>query len=146
MASSYEKSNVSLGPGDDLLKDVDGLDLVDMEIDFDPGTSRQIVFDLGRAVLRYDCESKELKVAGVDDQAKVVEETALTGLAPRDRSVKLRFLVDRLSVETYAFGGEQFHANYVSPLEGDDKASITAEGGEAKVNSFVLRKLRSAWQ
>jgi fructan beta-fructosidase len=145
VTSSIETSNATLGPGDNLLKGIERLDLVDLEVDFDPGTSKQVVFDLGRAVLRYECENNELKALAVDDKGKPQETIALADLAPRNGSVKLRFLVDRLSVESYAFGGEQFHANYYSPLVGDDSVSITAEGGKAIVHSLVLRNLKSAW-
>lgn len=144
--SKFEESDVRLKPGDNLLQGAGDLDLVDLEIDFDPGTAREIVFKLGRSVARYNRERGELVAAGVDDQGRTVEDVALKDLAPRHGSVKLRFLVDRLSMETYAFGGEQFHANYYSPLEGESAASISADGGEAHVHSLVLRRLRSAWR
>lgn len=143
--SSITKSNVTLREGENLLEGVTSLDLVDLEIDFDPGTAKQIVFDLGHAMLRYDREQQVLKVLSIDEAGNVRETIALRDLAPRNGSVKFRVLVDRLSVESYAFGGEQFHACYYSPLEDDEDVSITTFGGEAKLHSFALRELKSAW-
>ncbi|MCO6047197.1 glycoside hydrolase family 32 protein [Aeoliella sp. ICT_H6.2] len=145
MRSSFTKSNVELSEGDNLLADVTSLDLVDLEIDFDPGTAEQIVFDLGHAALRYDSQQQVLKVLSIDELANVRETVAIRDLAPRDGSVKLRLLVDRLTVEAYAFGGEKFHACYYSPLEDDEDVSITTTGGTAQVHSFTLRQLKPAW-
>ncbi|HMP04941.1 MAG TPA: glycoside hydrolase family 32 protein [Lacipirellulaceae bacterium] len=144
--AAHQGTNVTLREGDNLLADIERLDLVDLEIDFDPGTAKQLVFDLGRVVVRYDCDRQELRAPVVDDKGRSQETTTLTDLAPRNGSVKLRFLVDRLSVESFAFDGEQFYAGYYSPRDGDDDVSITTVGGQAKVHSFVLRELRSAWR
>lgn len=143
--SSKAVSGVLLKEGENLLADVPTLDLVDLEIDFDPGAAKELVFHLGRARLRYDCEHKELWLLGVDERANVRETVVLKNLAPRDGSVKLRLLVDRISVESFAFAGEQFHADYYSPLNEDEVVSIVAVGGEIRIHSLSLKQLKPSW-
>ena len=63
-----------------------------------------------------------------------------------DTKSKRRLLIDRLTVEAYAFGGESFGAHYVHPKHGPGKYSLHAVGGEAKVHSLIVRKLKSAWR
>ncbi|WP_442482859.1 glycoside hydrolase family 32 protein [Aeoliella sp. SH292] len=144
--STVEKSDVTLKAGENLLEGKGPLDLVDLEIDFDPGTAGEVRFDLGFAKLRYDRDEQALYVPTVGDDGKTGEAKALANLAPRDGSVKLRLLVDRMTIESFAFGGEQFHATYYSPLEDDEDVSITVDKGEATVKKLSLRKLRSAWR
>lgn len=143
--STFNKSDVTLSQGENLLAGAGPLDLVDMEIDFDPGTAGEVRFDLGFASLRYDCKEQTLYVPSVGDDGTAGEVKAFEKLAPRDGSVQLRLLVDRMTVESFVFGGEQFHASYYSPLEDDKDVSITVDRGMAHVHSMSLRKLRSAW-
>jgi fructan beta-fructosidase len=70
----------------------------------------------------------------------------LRDLAPRDGVVKLRLLIDRLSVEAFAFGGEQFYAGYYVPLEKAGGAIVRASGGDATILSATVKQLRSAWR
>lgn len=143
--SSRSMSDIVIAEGKNLLEDVPTLDLVDLEIEFAPGTASQLAFDLGYVNLLYDCQHKELRLTNVDEHANVRETVAFKSLVPRDGKVRLRILVDRLSVEVYAFGGEQFHASYYSPLANDKGVSIVATGGEVEVASLQLRELYSAW-
>lgn len=143
--STLQKTNTSMPEGKNLLDGVERLDLVDLSIRFDPGTASEIRFDLGRATLRYDCKQSHLHVVTVTDSGEPLEKTAMKGIAPRNGVVELRILVDRLSVESFAFGGGQFDASYYSPLQAKETVSIVAIGGDTKVDSLVLRKLKSAW-
>ncbi len=142
---THTKQDVELSAGIDLLAGLAPLDLVDLSIVFDPGDAKRLVFDLPSVTLEYDAEADLLKHTGVDDHGAPRPQVTLDGLAPRDGLVRLRLLIDRLSVEAYASGGERFAAHYYAPNKQPAPQSIRAEGGEAQVKELTLRRLRSAW-
>ena len=76
---------------------------------------------------------------------KLFRHDQLTTIAHHMATRLLRVLVDRLSVEIYAFGGERFHAGYHSPQQGDDRQSVHFVGGKGRVNTLEARELASAW-
>jgi sucrose-6-phosphate hydrolase SacC (GH32 family) len=121
------------------------LDLADIELAIDPGNVETVYFDLGKARLLYKSDRHELWMSGVNDNGDRVDTLMLRDLAPRDRVVKLRFLVDRLSVEAYAFDGEQFFAGYYLPLDEEGGAVVRASGQGATLHWANARQLRSAW-
>lgn len=143
-AHSYR--DATLRAGDNLIKDFAVLDLVDMEIDFAPQDARELVIQLPGLRLNYDVEKECLTFTGVQEDGEVAVVTAFEHLTPRNGSVQLRVLVDRLSVEIYAFGGERFNAGYYSPRHGDGQQSIHFQGGEGRINALTIRELASAWQ
>ena len=116
--------DADLREGENLLADERPFDLIDMEIEFSPGTAQKIVFQLARASLTYEVISRRLIQRGVDDQGKKLKLVVFDNLKPRDGVVKIRFLIDRLSVESSRFGGERFFANYHSPQNDEDPPSI----------------------
>ncbi|QDV73959.1 glycoside hydrolase family 32 protein [Botrimarina mediterranea] len=122
------------------------LDLADIELAFEPGDAETIHFDLGKARLWYKSGSRELWMSGVDDKGDRTDVLVFRNLKPRDGVVKLRLLIDRLSVEAFAFGGEQFFAGYYLPLEQDGGAVVRASSGGAAIRSAEVRRLRSAWR
>jgi hypothetical protein len=81
----------------------------------------------------------------VNDRGEPTEVVVFDHLEPRNGSIRLRLLIDRLSVESFAFRGERFHAAYYSPNKTAPQ-SITAVGGEARVNKLEIRRLKSAWK
>ncbi len=146
VTSSQVKENVTLSESVNALGDVDDLDLVDLSIDFSPGSASQVVIDLPRVSLRYDVKKQRLMHNGIDKEGKLQETTTLDHLPPRDGVVSLRFLVDRLTVEAYAFGGETFAAHYIHATDGPVEPSIHAVGGQAEIRRLEIRKLKSAWR
>jgi sucrose-6-phosphate hydrolase SacC (GH32 family) len=147
--SLVTKSNVErdvvLRDGENLLAGAEPLDLVDAEIEFDPATAKKVVFQLAGASLVYDAEAHRLVQRGVDDNGQAKDVVVFRDLQPRDGVVKLRFLIDRLSVESFAFDGEQFFAAYCAPPEVDAPPSLHAEGGDAQIKRLEIRQLKSAW-
>ncbi|MCA9238721.1 MAG: glycoside hydrolase family 32 protein, partial [Planctomycetales bacterium] len=146
ITETTRKDDTRLASGENLLEGVANLDLVDLQIDFEPGDSEELIFSLAGAKLRYLCKERTLRVDAADDAGKPQEITAISGVSVKNGMVRLRILVDRLSIESYANGGEQFHASYRAPNAKNSGASITPGGGEAVVRSLVLNKLRSAWR
>ncbi len=120
-------------------------DLVDVGIDFEPGTATEVILNLPRLSLRYDVAKQTLTHTGINDKAEPLQVTTLDSLAPRDGIVSLRFLVDRLTVEAFAFGGESFAAHYIDPRNRPLKLSVHTAGGAAKIRELTIRELNSAW-
>lgn len=96
--------------------------------------------------MTFHVAKQALTHTGVNDWGQAEEMTDFTDLVPRDGVVRLRFLVDRLSLETFAFDGERFSANYYSPKFGSGTQSIRAIGGEAKIHELIVTELESAWK
>lgn len=142
---SLVMENVTLGAGENLLANQQPFDLVDLEIEFAPGDAKQLEFRLAGASLKYDAASKRLLQQGVDEQGNAHEIVVFDHLTPRDGVVKLRLLIDRLSVESFAFDGERFFAAYFSPQDREALPEIRAVGGEVEVKKLDVRRLKSAW-
>lgn len=142
---SHEMSDVELPPGKNLIADLDPLDLVDMTIEFDPATAQSIVFDVPGVQVVYDTQLAATTYTGVDDSGLNQVQTLLPNLQPRDDRVRLRLLVDRMSLEAYAFDGEDFRAVYTSPETASKTHSIHAVGGTARVHELTIHRLQSIW-
>jgi fructan beta-fructosidase len=146
VTKTHVRRDVTLLPGENLLDGLETFDLVDVSIDFDPGTAKEVVFDFPGVTLTYDVEKGILVHTGLSNKGQPQAVTTLDHLAPRDGSVRLRFLIDRLSLEAYAFEGENFKAHYYSPEHGNHSQSIHSVGGQAKVKDLTIRELKSAWK
>lgn len=137
--------NMILADGVNALANLPKLDLLDLAIDFEPGTAAQIVFDLPGTTVSYDVAKEAFIHRGVENDGKAKDMTTLDKIAPQNGRISVRFLVDRLSLETYAFGGERFSAHYFNPTLGPVQQSIHAVGGEAKIVKLTVRQLKSVW-
>lgn len=139
------RKDVNLAPGENLLDDVDGFELVDVEVEFSPLESKQFVMELPGVTITYDSQKAELTYAGVKESGDPVVVAAFEKLSPRGGAVKLRVLVDCLSVEIYAFDGERFHAGYHLPAGEEDAPSIRFEGGAGRIDLLEMHELSSIW-
>ncbi|MEM9659262.1 MAG: glycoside hydrolase family 32 protein, partial [Planctomycetota bacterium] len=142
--TTHAFENVVLDGSSDPLQELGPLDLVDLSVELEPGTAKRIVFELSGAAVTYDAKQRVLKHQGVTGEGERREEMIFSDLEPRDGSIRLRMLVDRLSLETFAFGGERFKANYYRPVAASE-SSIKAVGGDAVVRKLVVRELKSIW-
>ncbi|MCW1887640.1 glycoside hydrolase family 32 protein [Luteolibacter flavescens] len=118
------------------------LDLVDLSIEFSPGTATQVVIDLPRTTVRYNVANSTFTFTDVNGNAGTLFDGAVE---PRAGRVKLRLLLDRLSLEAYAFDGEKFGSHYLNPNNGTSTPSIHASGGQGTVHALAVKKLASAW-
>lgn len=143
---SFVRQQVELGEGDDLLQGIKSLDLADFECEFELGDAEQVIFDFPNITLTYDMAAKTLTQTGINDRGEFVNVVVFDNLSPRDGVIKLRFLIDRLSVESYAFNGERFAAHYYGPQFGDGKQSIHVNGGSAHIKQANIRTLDSSWK
>jgi fructan beta-fructosidase len=139
---THQVNSQALTPTSNLLQGAGPLDLVDLAIDFDPGTASQVVFELPRTTLTYHTASGSLTFIGTDNAAHPVVDGPVSA---RSGHVRLRFLLDRLTVEAFAFEGEKFGTHYISPNNGAATPSIRSVGGNAFVHSLSVKSLGSAW-
>lgn len=137
--------NVTLAEGVNALAGMPKLDLLDLTIDFEPRAATQVIFDLPGVAVRYDVAKKAFLHRGVETDGKAKDMTTLDDVRARDSRVSVRFLVDRLSLEAYAFGGDKFSAHYFNPMLGPAEQSIHAVGGEARIQKLAVRRLKSVW-
>ncbi len=140
-----EQADVVLKEGVNALASVPKMDLVDLSVEFSPGTAQQIVFDLPATSVRYDVAKKAFIHRGVNKDGTARDTTCLDKIEARDGKVSVRFLIDRMSIEAYAFGGESFSAHYVNPTHAPAQHSIHAVGGEATLLKLKVRELKSVW-
>lgn len=137
---THVMENVVLAGNTNALSDIAGLDLVDLTVEFEPGTASQVAFDLPGVWVRYDAKDHVVTHSGINNEGELQEKYwTIDKLPPRDGVVQLRILVDRLSVEVFAFDGEVFGSHYINPKHGPATHSIHAIGGEAKIRRLELR-------
>ncbi len=142
VTATHQATNQPITTGGNLLAAAGTLDLVDLTLDFNPGTATQVIIDLPRTSVRYDVATATLTHTGTGGSQDVSVDGPLT---PRSGHVKIRLLLDRLSVEAYAFDGEAFGAHYVSPDNGVQTPVLRSVGGEAFAYLLVVKKLGSSW-
>lgn len=142
VSSSQQVTAQTLTPTSNLLAGMGNLDLVDLSIEFDPGTAAQVILDLPRTSVRYEKATGVFTFTGTDGNQAVAMDGSFM---PRNGRVKLRLLLDRLTLETYAFDGESFGAHYINPNNGSTTPSLRSVGGNAFVHSLSVKSLASAW-
>ncbi len=143
---THRQTDVELPAGENAIAELEPLDLVDLTIEFDPGTTESMVFDLPGVQVIYDTKAGTTTFTGTDDTGKSQLRTLLPNLEPRDGRVRLRFLVDRISLEAYAFDGDDFRAVYTSPNTASAIHSIRAIGGTAHLHELTINRLESIWK
>lgn len=141
VSATHTVTNQALN-GSNLLSGIGNLDLVDLSIDFDPGTATEVVIDLPRTTVRYNVAAQTFSFTNVSGNAASLLEGTV---ASRSGHVKLRLLLDRLSLEAYAHDGEKFGSHYISPSHGTSTPSIRATGGQGWLHSLSVKSLASAW-
>jgi sucrose-6-phosphate hydrolase SacC (GH32 family) len=126
-------SEVELKAGDLPMTDLRG-ELFDLAAELDVGDATEVGLVVRGQTIAYH-----------------VKEGRLTGLgsAPLalvDGRLRLRILVDRTSIETFADGGRVSLTGCYLPGQGNQVVSLYARGGTARVRSLVAYELNSAWR
>ena len=134
--SIYKKEHTvkktSLKPGDNPLKDIK-VELIDLYADITMGSAKKLVFNLRGSAVTYD--GTTLATSGGRGTLK-----------PRDGRITVRILVDRGSVEVFGNEGRLSMTTYALHEPENLNLSLTAEGGEAVVNTLIVNELESAWK
>ena len=123
------------------LADIGPLDLADVSLTLEPQGAESIRLDLPGVGIEYVPATGTLRTVTEPRQDLIVN------MPPRDGRIDLRLLVDRVSIEAFVFGGEQFGAAYIDPRRGPDtQPRMRATGGSAIARDVTIRRLRSAWR
>ena len=91
----HQWRDAALAPGFDPLAAVAG-ELVDLEVELQPGTAQRVAFTLHGQTVAYDARTRRL--ACMDTEVELAAE-------PDPDSLTLRMLLDRNSIEIFADGG-----------------------------------------
>ncbi|MBI5394493.1 MAG: glycoside hydrolase family 32 protein [Verrucomicrobia bacterium] len=133
----YEKTHESgprpLEPGDNALAGIHH-DLLDIELELEPGQTKQVKLTLRGEELIYDVKNGKLRIG---DRS--------LALAPLDGKLILRALLDRTSIELFGNRGEVTHSRVFFADPANRNVALTVQGGAAQVQRLVVRELRSIW-
>ena len=139
-----------IGPDRDPL---DGTGLAGRVLELDatvaPGSAERVTLgvresDAERTAISYDATEERLRVDRRESGALRSDDHAVAAgpLAVRpDGTVRLQVLVDRCSVEVFANGGRHANTNLVFPDPASTGVSLTAEGGQATLETFRATEL-----
>jgi sucrose-6-phosphate hydrolase SacC (GH32 family) len=128
----HDWSDLTVAPGaDNPLKDLRG-ELFDIEAEIEPGTARIVGLEIRGERVAYSTADRRLTALGS------------APLEVKDGVLRLRVLVDRTSLETFAQGGRVALAGCFLPPAHDKGLRLFAEGGNAKVRSLRVTELKPA--
>jgi len=109
--------------------------LLDIEAEFDVGDTTEVGLMIRGESIAYDARTKRLSALGE------------APLELEDGRRKLRILVDRTSIETFANDGRVTLTSCFLPgPDARQPAKIFARGGKARLHSLVSYELKSAWK
>lgn len=132
-AKEYTWTDVQLKPGQNILANVKG-ELFDIDAEFEIGRADEFGFMIRGVPVVYDVKKNELSCG-----------RPKTKLKPIDGKIRLRILVDRVSIEIFANDGKIYMPIRAIP-EGNQKGvEIFTEGGSTKISSLTVHELKSIW-
>lgn len=133
-AKEYTWTDVQLKPGQNILSNIAG-ELFDIEAQFEVGDADELGFILNGVSLVYNVDDNKLSCEDWDAKLK-----------PVDGKIRMRILVDRLSIEAFANDGRVYMPiSSETPEESEKGLEIFTKGGKTKVNSLKIHKLKSIW-
>jgi len=121
-------------PGENVLKDVPGGDLFEIQADLAADGATSFGFDVRGVPVMYDAQKREIACQG---------KTA--PLAPVDGRIRLRLLIDRGSIEVFGNGGQVALSVGVTPPDDKRTLALFAQDGNVRVHSLDVFELKSAW-
>jgi len=134
-AKEYSWADVQLKPGQNILAGVKG-ELFDIDAEFEIGRADEFGFMIRGVPVVYNAKKNELSGGEVWTEAE---------LKPIDRKIRLRILVDRVSIEVFANDGRVYMPIRAIP-EGDERGlEVFTKGGNVKISSLTVHELKSIW-
>ena len=122
-----------LKPGDNPLAGI-AADAFDLEATIAVGKAKRIVFDLRGTTVAID-----------PSEGIVSCEDRRGPLSLKDGLLRLRILVDRMSLEIFANDGLLFMPMHFVANPGNRSLKLSAEGGEANIVSLKLHDMAGIW-
>jgi len=126
-------TNVQLKPGQNILSNVGG-ELFDIDARFEIGDSDEFGFLINGFSVKYNVEKNELSCGR--SKAK---------LKPDNGSIRLRILVDRVSIEVFANDGRVYMPIRAIPEGNERGLEVFTKGGSTKISSLTVHELKSIW-
>lgn len=163
---SFRCDNTVIAPGSTFVPGIKGMCL-EIEAELELGSATEFGLEVGQSdrtmhhtgvgitaidgektVIGYDVSSGELYVdrtkAGTTYDAQFAR-VYRGPLAPVNNHIRLHILTDWSSVETFANDGELVISTLVFPTPYSETVRVFAKGGEAKLVSMSIHKLKSVW-
>jgi sucrose-6-phosphate hydrolase SacC (GH32 family) len=109
-------------------------ELVELNAEFEPGDTGEVVFTVRGATIVYDAKKQELAVNNHRAPAPL-----------RDGKQRLTIFCDRTGLEVFASDGLTYVPMPFQPKADDLALGVQAKGGSAKVSALEVHELRSAW-
>ena len=118
-----------LKPGDNPLANVKG-ELFDITAEITVGTATEVGFKIRGVPVVYRADSQNLNG---------------NALKPVDGKIRLRLLVDRVSLDIFANDGRLYMPMGAKFPANNRSLELFANGGNATINSLEVHELKSAW-
>jgi fructan beta-fructosidase len=131
--AEHRWTDETLKPGGDLLTGMSG-ELFDIRADIEIGDAAEVGITVRGQTITYDVKGGKLTAIGD------------APLSLDDGHLRLRVLVDRTSIETFADGGRVSLTSCFLPDEKERGLSLFARGGTARVRSLVVDEVKPAWK
>jgi len=122
-----------LQPGQNLLSNLKG-ELYDIEAEFVVGDAAEFGFVIRGVPVVYSVEENRLSSGDLD-----------AFLKPQDGKIKLRLLIDRLSIEVFANDGRVYMPIRALHMEDTRGLEVFTEGDSTIISSLTVRELKSIW-
>jgi len=130
---SYSLKSQTVRPGENPAAGIKG-ELLDIEADISPAEAKEVVFNLRGVPVVYDAVKQEL--ASADKKAP---------FRMQNGKIRLRFLIDRTSIEIFGNEGRLYMAMGVKVPSENRSLQISAKNGAAVLNSLKAFELKSIW-
>ena len=126
--------NAALKPGENPLAQARG-NLFDIELELVPGAATEVGFHIRGLPVVSDVRKQELTCAGRRATLKLA-----------DGRLRLRLLVDRMSVDVFGNDGRCYMPLQFQPAPDHRALDLYAKGGEARITALQIHELNSAWK
>jgi sucrose-6-phosphate hydrolase SacC (GH32 family) len=110
-------------------------ELLEVVAEFTVGEAKEIGVNLRGVPVTFDVSKHELSC--LDRKA---------GLEEEDGKVRLRFMVDRTSIDIFGNNGRVYMPMGVLVPADNKSLQVYSKGGNAQINSLEVFDLKSAWK
>lgn len=125
--------NIMVTPDDNPFAGLEG-DVFEIMSEIEPGKASEFTFNIRGEKFIYSVRDQQLIFNG--GKAKITIA---------DQKIRLKFIIDRSSIEVFANQGEVSISKIFYPDPADMKLSLSASGGSIKINNLELYRLQSIW-
>lgn len=126
-------NNITIAENENILSRVTG-DVFEIITSIELGKNKEIIFEIRGEKAIYNCLEKQLYFMG-----------SKSPIVPQNNAIKLRFIIDRNSIEIYGNEGEVTFTRLFYPDPDNMKLSLTCPDGTLFVKNLEVYKLESIW-